>query len=192
MSEADEASADLTPEVEAALVRNHRDFLAFLEKRAGSRALAEDLLQDAFVRARQKAGTVRDPEAIVAWLYRMLRNAVIDRKRRDATAEKALASLAIELETTLETQAPSGELHDAVCRCVNTLASALKPEYAGALARIDVDGVAVKDYAIEAGITSNNAAVRVFRAREALRKQVERSCGTCATHGCLDCTCGGA
>ena len=49
--------------------------------------------------------------------------------------------------------------------------------------------MAVKDYAAEAGITSNNAAVRVFRAREALRKQVARSCGTCADHGCLDCTC---
>jgi hypothetical protein len=30
----------------------------------------------------------------------------------------------------------------------------------------------------------------VFRAREALRKQVAVSCGTCAEHGCLNCTCG--
>jgi hypothetical protein len=48
----------------------------------------------------------------------------------------------------------------------------------------------VKDYADQAGINSNNAGVRVFRARDALRKQVQRSCGTCATHGCVDCTCG--
>ena len=55
--------------------------------------------------------------------------------------------------------------------------------------RVEIDGVAVKDYAVEARITSSNAAVRVFRAREALRKQVARSCGTGADHGCLDCTC---
>jgi RNA polymerase sigma-70 factor (ECF subfamily) len=55
-----------------------------------------------------------------------------------------------------------------------------------------VDGLAVKDYAEEAGISPSNAAVRVFRAREALRGQVSRSCGTCADHGCLDCTCGSA
>jgi hypothetical protein len=24
--------------------------------------------------------------------------------------------------------------------------------------------------------------------KEALRKQLQRSCGTCAEHGCLDCT----
>jgi RNA polymerase sigma-70 factor (ECF subfamily) len=76
------------------------------------------------------------------------------------------------------------------CQCVARLADNLKPEYAEALRRIEVDGVAVKDYAVEAGITSNNAAVRVFRAREALKKQVVRSCGTWADHGCLDCTCG--
>jgi len=31
---------------------------------------------------------------------------------------------------------------------------------------------------------------KLARAREALKKQVVRSCGTCADHGCLDCTCG--
>jgi hypothetical protein len=40
------------------------------------------------------------------------------------------------------------------------------------------------------GLSANNAGVRVFRARAALRSQVTRSCGSCATHGCLDCTCG--
>src|SRR5262249_22797267 len=81
------------------------------------------------------------------------------------------------------------ELRDVVCRCVSSLAATLKPEYADALAQIDVAGVPVKDYAERSGISANNAGVRVFRAREALRKQVARACRTCATHGCLDCTC---
>ena len=70
------------------------------------------------------------------------------------------------------------------------LAQTLKPEYADALERIDVQGTPVKDYAEHAGISANNAGVRVFRAREALREQVVRACETCAEHGCLDCTCG--
>jgi RNA polymerase sigma-70 factor (ECF subfamily) len=55
---------------------------------------------------------------------------------------------------------------------------------------VDLEGGSVGDYARKAGITPNNASVRLHRAREALRKQVEKTCGTCATHGCLDCTCG--
>jgi len=65
----------------------------------------------------------------------------------------------------------------------------LKPEYAAALKRVDVDGIAVQEFAAEAGITANNASVRLFRAREALRNRVSATCRTCADHGCLDCTC---
>ena len=176
-----------TPDVVARLVANHREFLAFLQSRVGSRAVAEDILQDAFVRGIGKIGDLRDDESAVAWFYRLLRNAIIDRHRRDAAAGRRLDALAAELEGAVE---PAAELRGAVCQCVARLADTLKPEYAQALRRIELDGVAVKDYAVEAGITSGNAAVRVFRAREALRKQVARSCGTCANHGCLECTCG--
>jgi RNA polymerase sigma-70 factor, ECF subfamily len=47
----------------------------------------------------------------------------------------------------------------------------------------------VKAFAEERGLTATNAAVRVHRAREALKKRVTQACGTCAEHGCLDCSC---
>lgn len=181
------AESKPTPEVVSRLVANHREFLAFLQIRVGSRAVAEDILQDAFVRGLDKLGDLRDDEAAVAWFYRLLRNAVIDRQRRDAAAGRRLGALAAELEEAVE---PAPELRGAVCQCVARLTDTLKPEYAEALRRIELDGLAVKDYAAEAGITAGNAAVRVFRAREALKKQVARSCGTCAEHGCLECDCG--
>lgn len=173
-----------SPEVTAAFVANHRDFLSFLERRVGSRATAEDLLQEAFVRGATVQAS--DQESIVAWFYRTLRNAV-DHHRRHGTARRALDAFAAETPGA----ASDPELHEAVCQCVRRLADTLKPEYADALRRIEVDGVSVKDYATEAGISTSNAGVRVFRAREALRNQVKRSCGTCAEHGCFECTCGG-
>jgi RNA polymerase sigma-70 factor (ECF subfamily) len=178
--------APLSSEVVTALVRNHREFLAFLQKRVGDRALAEDILQEAFVRGLDKLDTLEKDESATAWFYRILRNAVTDHHRRRAATDRKLEAFASELEEHVEA---AGEIRGAVCQCVRTLAETLKPEYAAALRRVEVDGIAVKDYATEAGITSNNAAVRVFRARESLRKQVARSCGTCAEHGCLDCTC---
>jgi RNA polymerase sigma-70 factor (ECF subfamily) len=174
------------PDVVRVLVDNHRQFLAFLTRRVGSRAVAEDILQEAFARGLDKIDRLRSEESAVAWFYRLLRNAVIDHHRRRASSSRGIEAFAAELEQRAE---PSEELRGQVCRCVAELAGTLKAEYAAALQRIEVDGLAVKDYAVEAGISSSNAAVRVFRAREALRKQVARSCGTCADHGCLDCTC---
>jgi RNA polymerase sigma-70 factor (ECF subfamily) len=182
----DEPILETTPAVAQVLVDNHRQFLAFVERRVGDRALAEDILQDAFVRSMGRLETLRDEESVVAWFYRSLRNAVIDHYRRRGTAQRGLEAFADELRA----DEPGEEVRGVVCRCVARLADTLKPEYAAALKRIEVDGVPVKDFAEEAGISSNNAAVRVFRARDALRKQVARACGTCATHGCVDCTCG--
>lgn len=174
-------------DVAAVLVANHQQFLGFLERRVGDRALAEDILQDAFVRGMQKLDTLNADESAVAWFYRVLRNAVIDHRRRRGATERKLAAFGAEVERSAEAD---GELRGAICRCVGELASTLKSEYADALHSVEVGGVPVKEYAARLGITASNAGVRVFRAREALRKQVQRSCGSCAEHGCLDCTCG--
>ena len=66
------------------------------------------------------------------------------------------------------------------------------PRAVSSLSIVDVFEVASNlydDLAVRTGITSGNAAVRVHRAREALRKQVRTACGSCAEHGCLDCHC---
>lgn len=183
--DAGDALRGSSAEVVATLLENHRRFLDFLERRLGSRALAEEILQDAFVRGIECADSVRSNESAVAWFFRLLRNAVIDHQRRAASPIRAAVELLPEFERAAEDPASAAE----VCRCILGLAGTLKPEYAAALQRVDVEGRSVQDFAAEAGITANNASVRLFRAREALKQRVEATCRTCATHGCLDCSC---
>lgn len=175
---------ETSQEVVDQLVGSHREFLRYVERRVGNRALAEEIVQAAFVRTLERGDEIRD--SVVGWFYRVLRNAVVDYQRRQAVANRRLDEFAAELETTGD---GGEELANVVCACVARLASTLKPEYADALQRIEIDQVPVKDFAEAVGISASNAGVRIFRAREALRKQIARSCGTCGEHGCLDCTC---
>ena len=168
------------------LVQSQRAFLRYLERRVGDHALAEDILQDAFARIAARPDIAPADEGVVPWFYRMLRNAVVDRFRRRDAAARALEAFARELETQT---APDPELEVEICACVTRLAATLKPEYADALQAIDVDGIPVKTFAERHELTPGNAGVRVFRAREALKKRVAESCGICAQHGCRDCTC---
>lgn len=170
----------------AMLLENHRAFLRYLERRVGDRTLAEDILQEAFAKAVARLEQAPPDEAIVPWFYRTLRNAAIDQFRRRGAADRAHEAFARELETH---EAPPGEMEGEICACVSRLAATLKPEYADALKIIEVKGTPVKAFAEAKGLSSNNAAVRVFRAREALKKRVSESCGVCAEHGCLNCTC---
>jgi RNA polymerase sigma factor (sigma-70 family) len=169
------------------LVENYHRFLGFLERRVGSREVAEDILHDSFLRGIHGAGAIRDRESVIAWFYRVLRNAVTDHHRSRGAEKRAHDRV---LATADATEEPfDEELMQQVCGCVGDLIGTLKPSYAQALRRIELDGVAVQTFADEAGITANNASVRLHRARDALRHQVIRTCGTCGVHGCVDCSC---
>jgi len=183
----DETSSTENPvtlEVAEILIANHREFLHFVDQRVGNRAIAEEIVQDAFVRSLDPGDEIRD--SVVGRFYRVLRNALIDYQRRQTVANRRLEQFAAELESSGD---GGEELTRIACGCVLKLADTLKAEYADALRRIEIDQIAVKDYADPTGISANNAGVRTFRARDALRKQVARSYGTCADHGCFDCTC---
>jgi RNA polymerase sigma-70 factor (ECF subfamily) len=168
------------------LLENHRAFLAYLERRLGDRALAEDILQDAFAKVLDRPEAAPADEGVVPWFYRTLRNAAIDHLRRRGTASRALEAFARELEGQTS---PPPEMESEICACVTRLAATLKPEYAEALQAIDVEGTPVRTFANDRGLSASNAGVRVFRAREALKKRLVESCGTCAEHGCRDCSC---
>jgi RNA polymerase sigma factor (sigma-70 family) len=178
----------MSPDVIATLVEHHQRFRDFLERRVGSRAEAEELLQAAFVKGVERGGELRDGESAVAWFYRLLRNAVVDFYRHRDAQQRALDRHGRETAVTTE---PDGDLHDAVCQCVYGLIPTLKPEYADVLRAVDMDGEAVATVAGRLGITPGNASVRLHRARHALKQRLEASCGTCTEHGCLDCTCEG-
>lgn len=184
MATTDEALLPMTENVVERLVANHRQFLSFLEARVSSRAVAEELLQNAFVRAVEKSDTLEASENAVAWFYRLLRNALIDHHRRGATETRAIEAHAGETDEGFEL-----ELKDAVCACMNDLLPTLKPEYAEMIRRVDLQDTPLSEVASSLSITPNNATVRLHRARQALKLRLERSCGTCASHGCLDCTC---
>jgi RNA polymerase sigma-70 factor (ECF subfamily) len=185
---ADAAERDPSaPDVLRVLVDNHARFLAFLERRVESREVAEDILQEAFVRSLDRVDSIRNTDSALAWFYRVLRNAITDHFRRQEARDRALTQVSVEAGE--EAGAADEELEAVVCACVMDLVHTLKPEYATAVRRVDLDGMSVRGYAEESGITPGNAGVRLHRAREALRRQLARVCGTCVAHGCLDCQC---
>jgi RNA polymerase sigma-70 factor (ECF subfamily) len=160
----------------------------FLERRTGSREVAEDLLHEAYLRGMERVGELRDDASAVAWFYRILRNALTDHWRHRDVERRAAETLRAEAGD--EEPAADPELMAEVCRCVEGVVDTLKPEYAEAIRRVDLGGASVASFAGEAGITAGNASVRLHRAHAALKQRLLATCGACATHGCLDCRCG--
>lgn len=171
------------------LLERHAAFLSFVQHRVDDRALAEDILQSAYVRAIERSGNLRAQESAVGWFYQVLRNAVIDHYRARASEGGALQRWAAELELAGEAAAPDDSTLQMACRCIERLLPTLRPAYAEILREVDLNELPLTEYAAGHGLSANNATVRAHRARAALRRELARVCGVCSLHACLDCTC---
>ena len=164
-----------TSVVPGALAAGRRELVAFARRRVGH--AAEDLVQQASVRALEKSAQLSDPAAARAWLFSIVRRLVAEEKAR-RPAEPLPVERAAEKE-----EAPDA------CGCVMTQIKELSPAQAALLTRVVVDGASITELAAELGITANNAWVRLHRARSALRQQLLTHCGAESLRQCLDCGC---
>ncbi len=168
------------------VAKERQRYLDFIRRRVSDDALAEDILQDATLKALQGATGLKEQAAFEGWFFRILRNAITDQHRRKGAETRGKDAFSVEAERQEEAVERVGH----TCACVMPLMNGLKEEYRDALASVEIEGQMVRDFASENGLSSSNAGVRVHRARAALKKQVESTCGACAAAGCLDCCCG--
>jgi RNA polymerase sigma factor (sigma-70 family) len=168
------------------LLAQRKQFLAFVQRRVSDQAIAEDILQAAYLRAFEHRDDFKADESILAWFYRLLRNAVIDSYRRHTAKNKALEAWRLELETAT---APSAGQQEETCACLHSVIEGLRPEYSEILRAVDLGEQRVQDFAEQHSISISNAGVRAHRARAALRRQLLLTCASCAEHACLNCTC---
>jgi RNA polymerase sigma-70 factor, ECF subfamily len=147
----------------------------------GRSADAEDLLQDAMLRAFEKRGSLRDPSAGRAWLFTTLvrtnLNRVRSTRRRaetlttdfdDRQFEAALSEWSNEdpPEEWLDRLQSREEVRNAV--------QALDPELRTVVALADMEGFTQRETAAMLEIPEGTVASRLFRARRALRAQLAK------------------
>lgn len=176
--------------VRQALVEGHRDLLAFLHRRLGSREEAQEALQRFAVRALERASDIRDVQTLRGWLSRVLATTIADHQRRAIRRRRREVTLEQEcLQIVSEAITPDPEVDKVVCDCLHKLLPTLKSDYADIIWRADILGEPRERIAASLGTTLNNVSVRLHRGRQALKKRLEEMCLTCAVHGFLECTC---
>lgn len=170
--------------IETQLLAELENFTSFVRRRVGDPHLAADVVQESLLKAMKTAHALRDDERAVAWFYRVLRHSIIDLHRRNAAKRTALERFEREMNLP-----PDPEEERVACGCVERLISALHPDYAELIRRLDVRGESAEHVGQSLGLSANNLRVRHHRARRQLRERVEQTCRLCAKHGCLDCDC---
>jgi RNA polymerase sigma-70 factor (ECF subfamily) len=146
------------------------DLRRFLRRQVRDDALADDLLQDVFLRVHLHLARLRAPERVAPWLYRIARNLVIDHARRQAVRD----NLAAEPEARDDGPEPSPETQLAAWM-MREVARFPAP-YREALTRVDADGQCTADVARALGLSTPGVKSRVQRARRRLAQATDRCC----------------
>jgi RNA polymerase sigma-70 factor (ECF subfamily) len=153
-----------------------------LRKRLPSEADVEDVLQQATLRALAASESLEEPDRVRAWLYRIVQHTLVDSLRSEAAERRRRG------EAWLWYQEPD-EPREPGCDCSLELLLALRPDYSKIITMADLREIPVQQVAAELGITRNNAAVRLHRARRALRREVMAHCDARSFEEALECEC---
>jgi RNA polymerase sigma-70 factor (ECF subfamily) len=141
----------------------------YLYRMVGERTWAEDLAQEAFVRAYQHIGTLGPPYDFKSWLYRIASNLALDGLRRyreeaplpDWDAGEAFAPEPTDGKAGPEQRASLSEVRSAVWRTLHGLSDT----YRQILTLRELDGFSYREIAATLGISIDNVKVTLHRAR---------------------------
>ncbi len=140
----------------------------FLQGQVKSAALAEDLLQDVFVKALAEGSQFCELDNARAWLFRVARNHMTDyfRTHKEYT----------EVPDDLPDQKKNVEPVVNLAKCLPTAMEKLSPEDHEIIELCDLDGMTQVEYAELKGLALPTAKSRIQRARKRLKQSLHQSC----------------
>lgn len=146
--------------------------------------LAEELTQDTYARALERIDQLRDPQAALAWLYRIATTVALDRlrQRRPSTVQlDTVVPAGEEAGEAVEREHPSSLLEGALesaemSACVQGYLAALPDDYRIAILLHDAHGLTTPEISELLDCSLATAKIRVHRARARLRETLSSAC----------------
>ena len=149
--------------------RHHRRVFALLRRLCGHEARAEDLLQEAFVKAWQALPGFRFESAFGTWLHRLAVNtALMELRSRRGGEDRETDDSALEWQGTPDSAGQRTALGLDLERAVATL----PPRARAVLVLHDVEGWKHEEIAAELGMAVGSSKAQLHRARQLLRTRL--------------------
>lgn len=151
----------------------HTGLLNFISHRVNNRDLAEDLLQDVFVKIHARLDTLTDGERMQGWLYRIAQNSIIDHYRTGKSHEPLPQDLAEKLAHEPD---EDDLIWSELAGCLRPMIEWLPEHYRDALLLSELEGLPLQQVADRLGISLPGAKSRVQRGRAKLKEMMLDCC----------------
>lgn len=150
----------------------HDQLLGFIHARVPDEAIAEDILQDVFLKIHARIDTLRDQDRLQSWVWQIVRNALSDHYRTLRPMAELPREMAAPNEATDDDDGAAQRLRPSV----RAMVAALPGPYREALMMTEYQGLTQQELARRTGISLSGAKSRVQRGREKLKALLLECC----------------
>ncbi|HJS75900.1 MAG TPA: sigma-70 family RNA polymerase sigma factor [Burkholderiales bacterium] len=143
---------------------------------------AEDVTQAVMLKLNEGLARFRGDSDVSTWIYRIATNAAIDKlrgKRIQTVSEAELESDGDNVPVPPAAQITSVEtaaIREEMSACITDFVSRLPENYRAVMILSDLEGFKNDEIASILGLSLNTVKIRLHRAREKLRKELEIGC----------------
>jgi len=149
----------------------NKKLLSFIRSKTDDEIVAEDILQEVFIKIHSKIDTLNDDTKLQSWIFQITRNQINDYFRK---YKKDQSLKQIELQ--FEEQNQSNEVLEEALHDMISMMNALPDDYCEALCMTELEGLSQKEYSQRTGISYTAAKSRVQRSRKLLKDLLMRCC----------------
>ena len=138
--------------------------------------VADDLIQDTFLRVQKNLDSVRDPEKISSWVFRIAYNLCHDHFRQSKRSSLNNHLIQAEIPTFKEAMVQKELEQNQMGQCVQDKMDLLPKDYRTVLILFDIMAFSQQEIAEILSTSVSNVKVRIHRARKKMRGILEEHC----------------
>ena len=157
-------------QIESLYKQFHHRLKQFIFNRINNKEIAEDLLQDVFVKIHDRIDTLKDNAKLESWVYRIARNSIVDYYR---SKKVKLDFQEIDLR---EDENEDNDVTKRFLPAVREMVEQLPEPYREALTLVEFEGLSQRDLAKRLGLSFSGAKSRVQRARAMVKDLLLQCC----------------
>jgi RNA polymerase sigma-70 factor (ECF subfamily) len=148
----------------------NRQLKMFIRQHVNDEAIADDILQEVFVRIHANIDNLNDQSKIRSWIYQITRNLIVDHFRLHKSVSLPDQAFPDHEEET------SGDFMQKAIEDMIGMMNEMPPEYCEALCLTEIAGLNQKAYADKIGISYSGAKSRIQRGRKMLKDMLMNCC----------------
>lgn len=147
------------------------DLRRFIRRRVSDDHVADDLLQETFMRVHRNIGTLQDADRLAAWVYQIARNVVHDHHRKALKSTVSLAEAG-----NVISEDPMSQPGFRSITWLDEMIRSLPDGYRQAVRLAEIEQKSRQEVADQLGLSLSAAKSRVQRGRAMLKEILLRCC----------------